>query len=265
MSNHGYTAENFLSLLPHVLAEDPRMNALATAIAKALITHLDDLQKEEIYNRIDELPEGVLDILANDFKIDWYNFDYPIDAKRNLVKTNYYVHRHLGTYGSVLTAVRAIYPKSVVEEWFNYDAEPYHFRIALESALPIIPFSTESLLTAVYRYKSLRSHLDGIIFRCSVHVGIKVKTGYVLYWGRITGTWPQRARQGEIYYAEIDVITDNLGVVYDNPHTGEINAGTFPARAVQGMVMPGDLEVTPSADGLAYNARLCGTAPGGLL
>lgn len=227
MNDHGYTAANFLAQLPKVLANDSRMNALATAIANALVTHLGDLEEEKIYTRIDELPEDVLDILAHDFKIDWYDYDYPIAAKRNLIKTNYYVHRHLGTVGAVQEAVQAIYPNSAVEEWFDYSGSPYHFRLALESALPVIPFSVEALLTAVYRYKSLRSHLDEIIFRCTLIVGISVKTGYVPYWGRITGTYPARAVQGDMHLAELEVNTT-------------------------------------TTDSLTYGVRMCGTVPGGL-
>ena len=100
MSDHGYSVANILDQLPRVLAEDRRMAALATAIARALMTHLEETPLAEIYTRIDELPEAVLDILAYDFKIDWYDYNYPVEAKRNLIKTNYYVHRHLGTIGA---------------------------------------------------------------------------------------------------------------------------------------------------------------------
>ncbi len=227
MDNYGYTAENFLSQLPLVLADDRRIYALSTAIANALAARLSELREAEIYTRIDELPEGVLDILAYDFKVDWYDYDYTVEAKRNLIKTNYFVHRRLGTCGAVLTAVQAIYPRSGIEEWFDYGGQPYHFRLALESASPVIPFATDSLLMAVDRYKSLRSHLDGIVFRCSVAVGFSIRQGHVHYWGRIAGTSPQRARQGEI--------------------------------------MPGNIEVSPSANGITYGTRLCGTTPGGFL
>lgn len=226
MSDHGYTESNFLAQLPRVIAGDKNLLALATAIARALVTHLNDLPEEEIYTRIDQLPEGVLDILAYDFKVDWYDFDFPVEAKRNLIKTNYYVHRHLGTAGAVKEAIRAIYPDSDVEEWFNYGGDPYKFRVALESGAPIIPVSNTDILKAVYTYKSLRSHLEAIIYRTTVNVGIRIVTGYVKYWGRICGTYPERAVQGEIA------------------------SGTIVASTSNG--------------GLAYSARLCGTVPGGL-
>ena len=265
VNEHGYTADNFLAQLPKVLADDKNLLALATAIAEALVEHLKDIPLEEIYTRIDELPEAVLDILAYDWKIDWYDFDYPIEAKRNLIKTNYYVHRHLGTAGAVKEAIRSIYPNSDVEEWFDYGGEPYYFRVALESGSPIIPVSNTDILKAVYTYKSLRSHLEAIIYRTSVNVGVSIKTGYVIYSGRITGTFPDRARQGEILRTLIQVGTHPEGLVYTNPATGEIDAGIFPARAVQGGIATRNIDASASGEGLAYSTRLCGTVPGGLL
>lgn len=227
VNEHGYTADNFLAQLPKVLADDKNLLALATAIAEALVEHLKDIPLEEIYTRIDELPEAVLDVLAYDWKIDWYDFDYPIEAKRNLVKTNYYIHRHLGTVGAVKEAIRAIYPDSDVEEWFDYGGDPYKFRVALNSGAPIIPVSNTDILKAVYTYKSLRSHLEAIVYRTTVNVGVCILTGYVKYWGRVCGTYPERAVQGEIA-------------------SGNIVANT-------------------SFGGIAYSTRMCGTMPGGII
>ncbi len=264
---HVYSAENILKQLPWVLANDRRMNALAASIASSLATLLGEPEATEIYTRIDELPEDLLDILANDFKIDWYNFDYPVVGKRNLIKTNYYVHRHLGTVGAVKEAIRSLYPRSDVEEWWQdwYQGEPFHFRIMLESGYPIIPVANTDILKAVYIYKSLRSHLDAIVYRTTVIVGVSVSTGFVPYWGRITGTYPDRARQGEIYSILLQLGISPHGLVYENPRTGEINSGIFPSRAVQGAIAPGEINASASGEGLAYNTRLCGTAPGGIL
>ena len=163
MSNHGYSAANILEQLPRVLAEDRRMAALAAAIAKALMTHLNELPLAEIYTRIDSLPEAVLDILAKDFKIDWYDYDYPIEAKRNWIKTNYYVHRSLGTAGAIKEAIRAIYPDSDVEEWFNYGGNPFYFKVVIDltNAIPS-PEGHAQVLSRINTYKNLRSHVQEI-------------------------------------------------------------------------------------------------------
>lgn len=260
---HEYSVHNFMAQLPRVLYDDARMRALAYAIAKALKVHLDEIKLAEIYTRIDELPEEMLDLLAQDFKIDWYNFDYSIEAKRNAVKSNYYIHRHLGTAGAVKAAIKDIYPLSTIEEWFEYGGEPYSFRVLLgSSGGPIVPVAHADVFRALYIYKSLRSHLDGdITYRAIAVIGIHLTCGWVSYWGRLTGTYPQRARQGQICATGINIGTCSDGLIYDNPATGELRAGTFPENALRS----GGIGARASGVGVAYSARLCGSTPGSLI
>lgn len=224
---HSYSVNNFMAQLPRVLDDDERMHALALAIARALGVHLDEIKETEIYTRIDEFPEDLLDLLAHDYKIDWYGYDYPIEAKRNAIKSNYYIHRHLGTAGAVKAAITDIYPLSTVEEWFDYGGEPYSFRVVLEAGFPIIPVANTDVLRALYTYKSLRSHLEGIMYRTTVAVGIRLTCGWVRYCGRV--------------------------------------AGTFPEIAVQGSIESGNISASASGEGLAYSARMCGSTPGSLI
>lgn len=249
---YGYSADNFMGQLPAVLYDSRNTFALAEVIAKALESQIGKLPLAVIYSRIDELPEELLDILARDFSIDWYNYDYPVEAKRNLIKTNYYVHKHLGTRGAVKSAVVSVYPHSDVEEWFQYDGEPYHFRIVLESGWPIVPISNTEVLREVYLYKSMRSHLDGIIYRSSQNLSVKCSYGWMTYWGRICGTFPERARLGSIERTTVRVETNTRGTVYENPQTGEIQTGTFPNPAVEGRIFSDKIAVMESAEGIAY-------------
>lgn len=262
---HSYSVNNFMAQLPRALDDDERMHALALAIARALGVHLDEIKETEIYTRIDELPEDLLDLLAHDYKIDWYGYDYPIEAKRNAIKSNYYIHRHLGTAGAVKAAITDVYPLSTVEEWFDYGGEPYSFRVVLEAGFPIIPVANTDVLRALYTYKSLRSHLEGVMYRTTVAVGIRLTCGWVRYWGRVAGTYPQRARQGQIYDADIEIGTHTEGLTYSDPLTGEIDAGTFPEIAVQGSIESGNISASASGEGLAYSARMCGSTPGSLI
>ena len=159
---YGFNADNFIGQLPAVLFDDARMNALAHAIAKALAARLDELPLAEIYTRIDALPEALLDILARDFSIDWYNYDSPTGAKRNLIKSNYYVHRHLGTSGAVKSAVLAAFAQSSIEEWFEYNGKPYHFRVRVgtHGSFSLQQFS--ELLRIIEWSKRHSAHLESV-------------------------------------------------------------------------------------------------------
>lgn len=85
------TAEEFLRALPPVLRNDSRMIALGQVVAEELSDRMSEIEKAAIYPRIDELDEALLDILAYDFKVDWYGYDYPLETKRALLKSSFYI------------------------------------------------------------------------------------------------------------------------------------------------------------------------------
>lgn len=97
--NNGLTAERMMDSFPLALQKDPKMVALAHSIANVLEQRLDEINLGQIYTRIDQLPEDLLDILAKDFAVDWYDHDYDLAAKRRTIKSAPYIHRHRGPPG----------------------------------------------------------------------------------------------------------------------------------------------------------------------
>ena len=47
----------------------------------------DEIDSLRIYTRIDELPEWLLDILARDFAVDWYDRSYTLEEKKKPSRT----------------------------------------------------------------------------------------------------------------------------------------------------------------------------------
>lgn len=193
MSDHALTAENLLASLPQALKQDAKMNALAQSISELLSSRVQEIDSIVIYPNIDSMPEGLVDILAHDLKVDWYEPDYSMDVKRSQVKSSVAVHRTLGTKYAVATALSDIYPYSTVQEWFEYDGEPYHFSvfINIEDHDTDIPHS--KIEKATQFYKSLRSVLDNIYYKCRSEIKIECSIGYVLYDVRLCGTYPPDA------------------------------------------------------------------------
>lgn len=179
---------------------------------------------------------------------------YPVDAKRDLIKTNFYVHRHLGTKGAVKAALSALFPGSLVEEWFEYGGKPYFFRVILDITEPRVSISNDAILRAVLMYKSLRSWLEenAIIYRRRETILIRSSWGYIAYAVRLCGTYPSRATQGEIYDKNIVVLTDADGVSYVAPRSGRIDAGRYPQSATEGRVGTERLVVESANNGVAY-------------
>ena len=164
--NHGLTPENLLRTLPEALKNDESMAALAQSIAVVLADRPEEIQNLLIYSRIDQLPEALLDILARDFKVDWWDGDYTLEEKRRTLKDSWRVRRMLGTKTAVETAISAIYPETTVIEWWEYGGAPYHFRLRIDvsSKSDINSKRHQRVLERVRFYKNLRSHLDSIIY-----------------------------------------------------------------------------------------------------
>lgn len=267
MSNYGITAHNLLRTLPSVLSNDKNMLKLATVISDVLSVRTDEIDELRIYTQIDKLPESLLDILAYDFKVDWYGYDYGIDAKRALLKDSFNVHRHLGTLGAIEKALNDIYPGSEVNEWFDYGGEPYYFRVLLDVTNQLVAISHEEIIRTIEMFKSLRSHLQNntVIYRSRVRISVGVNVGYILYGVRLCGTYPVRATQGTIINEDIVLFTGADGVVYTVPKSGEIKTGSYPATATQGDIESGGISVDTSGGGIAYSSRLCGTSLGSII
>ena len=158
MNNHNQYIDLIRSL-PPLLKNDPEMFALAQVIAKQLQGTIHQINQDIIYARIDELGEQILDVLAYDMHIDWYDDTAPIKDKRETIR----VHKHLGTKYAVETALGAIYPGTKVSEWFEYDGKPFRFRLHINTTGIHDNLERQKRALNTLNYcKNVRSHLDVI-------------------------------------------------------------------------------------------------------
>ncbi len=160
------TKEKFLYALPDVLKNDESMAAIADAAAGEFQSCARETDRLLIYPDIDNLPEDLLDILAYDFKVDWWNHDYPADVKRQILKDSWMIHRRLGTKWAIQTALKAVYTDVEIIEWYEYGGEPYHFKVTIDDSNRLItPEVHQKLWKLVEFYKNLRSHNEFIEYR----------------------------------------------------------------------------------------------------
>ncbi len=200
MNNHGITVENLLDVLPPVLSNDDTMKALAESIAGVLVQNDEDIDNISIYPNLDNASEALCDILAKDFDVTWYNYDYDLTQKRNIIKSNFNVHRHLGTAGAVNDLVSAAFKGGVVTEWFDYGGEPYHFKIVLQEDSDFIMTDDSINLFArlIENVKNVRSRLDDIEAHRSLRPSA-VNVGAVLATASLQPIDNNYRRDSEIY------------------------------------------------------------------
>ena len=92
---------DFYATFPPALKKDEKMVALGRLIADELHQTVEQTKKNIIYANINELSETWLDVLAYDLHVDWYDYDYPIEAKRAIIRDSVRVHQKLGTKAAV--------------------------------------------------------------------------------------------------------------------------------------------------------------------
>lgn len=230
MSNTIYNAD-YSDCLPEALKKDPKMVALANATAATLLDTSGIMDTVLIYSRFDELPEELVDILAYDMHVDWYDYNYPLEAKRDLVKNSVKVHKKMGTKYAIETALGSLFPESEVEEWFQYEGEPGHFHIILDVTNQKITADYAAIIRAVKMYKRLSAHMDELTYQGQVHGVIYTHGEYFKYktpmTGRLkAGTHPQRNTRGGIGADTFIVGTEAAGFIFTAPA-----AGTVPYRS----------------------------------
>lgn len=179
---YGLTAENFLRMLPEPLKQNQSMYALAVVTADVLAARPAEMRKLLIYPNIDQLPEALLDILAYDFKVDWYDYNATVAVKRSTIKASFEVHRITGTKRGLEEALTSVCATSSVQEWFEYGGEPGYFKVTVHDASEFY-LNSDAFLAAINRAKRLSAHLDRVTAEAevatTVRVGFASKVRYV--------------------------------------------------------------------------------------
>ena len=219
----------FSDYLPGALKKDPKIKSLAEAVTEQLLEVSDSMELVLIYSRIDELPEDLVDILAYDMHIDWYDYSYPLEAKRDMLKNSIKVHKKMGTKYAVEKALGALYPESEVEEWFQYGGQPHHFRVICDVSKNQIQASYQDIVNAVKMYKRLSSHMEEVTYQSRI-------------------------------YCTIQTHADCF--IYRTPLTGRLSAGTFPQRNVKGILHNGQIVIETDSEEFGYRTPAAGTIPG---
>lgn len=151
---------DYAKYLPEALKTDEKICAIAEALSKNLSFISKETQNAVIYSRIDDLPEALLDVLAYDMHVDWYDYSYPLTVKQNVLKNSVKTHKKIGTKRAVEELIKDVFGGGEVEEWFEYGDSPFYFKIKTDAALtPGVKIFFDERIQQV---KNVRSHLRSI-------------------------------------------------------------------------------------------------------
>lgn len=150
--------------VPKFILGDKNGYALAKAIESAMRAMNDAvLQGVKCVTDCKEMPEWRLDELAWEYNATWYNYDADIERKRAQIEGAMEYYNRLGTPEAVQRAIADVFGDGTVKEWFQYEGEPYHFRVHTTNTTILLENRARfmRLLDAV---KNTRSVLDEVIY-----------------------------------------------------------------------------------------------------
>lgn len=223
----GMTAENLFEAYPLRLKDDAAARALGKALAVLLAGRARMLEGLLLYPAVDKMDMPLLDLLAYDFKVDWWNPDYTMEEKRRVLRDSWYVHRHMGTRAAVETALRAVYRDATILEWFEYGGRPGYFRLWTDvTNEDFIPALRREILRRMNYYKRLGAHLESAGYYMKAEPARA--WAYAAYGGQIQKRWAEIVPPPGVRPPEAEVTAIYGGVLAGMAGSAE-RAVTVPA------------------------------------
>lgn len=144
---------------------------------------LDLADKSQIYTELGNASEPVLDALAVNWRIDWYDTGYSLEKKREIVQSALEVRRTMGTVRATRLQADSIYKGTMLEEWFEYGGEPGYFRLMIditnstekEPVIALDPEEMERELTAAKRWSAHMESLSYMV-KHALLIGAEIKS-----------------------------------------------------------------------------------------
>jgi phage tail P2-like protein len=157
---------SILNLMPQNLAADKNIKMMAEAfdeVLRDIIKNIPDVEiiPNLILNRI--VNETLIDLLAWQFHVDFYDPGLPIEIKRELVLKSLDWHFRKGTPSVVEEIVSTVFMKAKVQEWYEYGGRPYRFRIAIEDQITDGE-AMQKFVRAINSVKNTRSFLEKLTY-----------------------------------------------------------------------------------------------------
>ena len=151
-------------ILPSSISGDATVKEIVQAISGRLAQLGEQAELVLILPRLKKLPEEIVDELAWQYHVDFYDVAADITKKRELVRKAIARHRYKGTPAAVEEVCSAAFDTAEVVEWYEYGGEPYHFRVRMvQESIPDETAMAE-MVKAVNSAKNTRSWLDSLVF-----------------------------------------------------------------------------------------------------
>lgn len=254
--------------LPRILKNQDWVKAISEAMGTLHGQTMGFILQSQIYTELDKAPEEVLDALAANWKVDWYNTDWTIDQKRRTVISALTIRRRMGTKESVRLQIESIYPGTILEEWFDYGGEPGYYRMYLNIS-DTGPGNTVELVTPeeiqnkLLTARRMSAHLESMSYMVRHQLKIHADVGRFPFQAKECGV-PRCGTEWEPATVGWSDKTDvNMDGRTDGHLAEEKLTGTIPDTAQNGFSVADHMKGQNRTDAMTAEEYTAGTKNAG--
>jgi phage tail protein I len=149
--------------MPDNLASQVETQAFAYAVGRQIEKLCAYSDAARTYAAIATMPEWLLDYMAVELRTPSYDENYSLKTKRALIQGSLLFYTQMGTPAAVNRIIETIFETGYIEEWYEYDGDPHHFRAYVGDGGEVGPGELEEFRRVLSSVKRLSSWLDDII------------------------------------------------------------------------------------------------------
>lgn len=168
---------SYRDIFPNSLLQTENDEALVAGITD-MLKHLNSYVS--MLDSRAEIPESMLDVVAAEKHVDFYNSTLPAEQKRQLIARSDFFHQRKGTPAAVEELITILFGEGKVVEWYEYGGEPYHFKVVTNNR-SVTNELAQQFIKAVDSVKNKRSVLEKVEISMSedmnLYVGSVIHTG----------------------------------------------------------------------------------------
>lgn len=123
---------DLLSFQTQFMKSDTVTQGFCAAINPQMINIANNINKTLLWKNYRNLSEQVLDAMALDLNILWYDSEADYEVKAYIVEKSDEVRLFQGTAKGIKLVFEAWNVTIYILEWFNYGGDPYHYKIVID-------------------------------------------------------------------------------------------------------------------------------------
>lgn len=152
--------------------QNEQTRAISYSVQKALQKLLNCIETCAVHGALDKLPDQVLDLMAIEFRTQYYDLNAPRKVREQMVLKTMDWYMIGGTRAVLEEYLSTIYGGGEITEWYRYEGEPYHFKaiVSVGEDMLVTLEECSTVKERINTYKNVRSWLEILIFKMDWYI-----------------------------------------------------------------------------------------------